>query len=116
LLAVLGLDPDSEDAPVAATDPPARWHLLRRTCATALLCGWWGTKWKLEEVGKVLGHISVRITEMYAHLLDSVLTELAAQTDAKWTKNGGGNGVKSGGGRLSRGCHACRRRSPKPLA
>ena len=113
---MLGLDPDSEDAPVAATDPPARWHLLRRTCATALLCGWWGTKWKLEEVGKVLGHISVRITEMYAHLLDSVLTELAAQTDAKWTKNGGGNGVKSGGGRLSRGCHACRRRSPKPLA
>jgi integrase len=91
------------------------WHLLRHTCATALLCGWWGTKWKLEEVGKLLGHSSVRTTEMYAHLLDSALTELAAQTDAGWTRNGGGTGGASVRGRLSRGCHAASARSPKPL-
>jgi len=62
------------------------WHLLRHTCATALLCGWWGAKWKLEEVGKLLGHSSIRTTEMYAHLLDSTLADLAAQTNSAWVR------------------------------
>jgi integrase len=62
------------------------WHLLRHTCATALLCGWWGRKWKLEEVGKMLGHSSVRTTEMYAHLLDSALTEVAVEMQEAWEK------------------------------
>jgi integrase len=86
------------------------WHLLRHTCATGLLCGYWGTRWRLEDVGKLLGHSSVRTTEMYAHLLDSTLTELAAETHARWTKNGGGQG--GGGGQLSRGCHG----DPSPIA
>jgi integrase len=63
---------------------PVWWHLLRHTCATALLCGWWGPKWTLPEVGKLLGHGSVRTTEMYAHLLDSTLTDLAAETHAAY--------------------------------
>jgi hypothetical protein len=33
------------------------------------------------EVGKLLGHSSVRTKEMYAHLLDSTLGDLAAETD-----------------------------------
>ncbi len=61
------------------------WHLLRHTCATALLCGWWGKKWSLEEVGKLLGHSSTRTTEMYAHLLDSALVQLAAETHEAWS-------------------------------
>jgi integrase len=65
---------------------PAWWHLLRHTCATALLCGWWGRKWSLGEVGKLLGHSSVRTTEMYAHLLDSTLADLAAETDRAWSE------------------------------
>ena len=62
------------------------WHLLRHTCATALLCGWWGPKWSLAEVGKLLGHTSVRTTEVYAHLLDSELTKLATKTHAAWSR------------------------------
>ncbi len=65
---------------------PVWWHLLRHTCATALLCGWWGEKWTLGEVGKLLGHSSVRTTEMYAHLLDSTLGDLAAKTDKAWSE------------------------------
>ena len=60
-------------------------HLLRHTCATALLCGWWARKWSLAEVGKLRGHSSVRTTEMYAHLLDSTLGDLAAETDKAWS-------------------------------
>ncbi|MFI5300128.1 MAG: tyrosine-type recombinase/integrase, partial [Polyangiales bacterium] len=72
------------------------WHLLRHTCATALICGWWGRKWTLDEVAKLLGHKSVRTTEMYAHFLDSTLTDLAAETHEAWTiamSNGASNGV-----------------------
>jgi len=68
------------------TDRPLWWHLLRHTCATALLCGWWGRKWSLGEVGKLLGHSSVRTTEMYAHLLDSTLGDLAAETNKAWSE------------------------------
>ena len=62
------------------------WHLLRHTCATSLLCGWWGERWTLAEVGKLLGHTSVRTTEMYAHLLDSELTKIATRTHTAWAR------------------------------
>jgi hypothetical protein len=39
------------------------------------------------EVGKLLGHSSVRTTEMYAHLLDSTLGDLAAETDKAWSES-----------------------------
>jgi integrase len=68
---------------------PVWWHLLRHTTATALLCGWWGKKWTLAEVGKLLGHSSVRTTEIYAHLLDSAVADLAAETDQAWSKQNG---------------------------
>jgi len=60
------------------------WHLLRHTCATSLLCGWWGRRWSLEEVGKLLGHSSVKVTERYAHLLDSALAGIAAESHVWW--------------------------------
>lgn len=46
-----------------------RWHDLRHTCATALLAGWWGRKWSLDEVCQHLGHSSVTVTERYARKL-----------------------------------------------
>jgi integrase len=78
-------------------DRKAWWHLLRHTCATALICGWWGRKWTLGEVAKLLGHKSVRTTEMYAHFLDSTLTDLAAETHEAWSRSGS-NGLANGVG------------------
>lgn len=46
------------------------WHDLRHTCATALLAGWWGRKWSLDEVCRFLGHSSVSVTERYARKLN----------------------------------------------
>lgn len=57
-----------------------RFHDLRHTCATALLCGWWGRRWSLEEVQKMLGHASKTTTERYAHLAANVLRDAAAGT------------------------------------
>ena len=71
------------------------WHLLRHTAATSLLCGWWGHRWSLVEVSKFLGHSSVKVTERYAHLLESELASLAAQSHAGWLSrrsNGGPDG------------------------
>jgi integrase len=57
------------------------WHLLRHTCASSLVSGWWGMRWSLEDVSRVLGHTDVRTTQIYAHLEPSVLhaTVLRAQ-------------------------------------
>jgi hypothetical protein len=75
------------------------WHLLRHTAATSLLCGWWGRRWSLDEVAKMLGHSSVKVTERYAHLLDSELSKIAAETHAWWLarrSDGGGSSSSSG--------------------
>jgi integrase len=71
------------------------WHLLRHTAATSLLCGWWGRRWSLVEVSKFLGHSSVKVTERYAHLLESELAGIAAESHAQWLwrrSNGGSHG------------------------
>ncbi len=47
-----------------------RWHDLRHTGATSLLIGWWGARWRLEEVQRFCGHASITTTEMYAHWID----------------------------------------------
>jgi integrase len=53
----------------AGIDRRVRWHDLRHTCATALLAGWWGRKWSIDEVCQHLGHSSVTVTERYARKL-----------------------------------------------
>lgn len=67
-----------------------RWYDLRHTCATSLLAGWWGRKWSLDEVRRMLGHASVQTTERYAHILDDSIRR-AAETTVGVTrdKNGG---------------------------
>lgn len=64
------------------TNRKSWWHLLRHTCATSLLCGWWGKAWSLSEVSKLLRHSSTKVTERYAHLMRGNLTKVAAETDA----------------------------------
>lgn len=67
---------------------PVRWHDLRHTCATSLLCGWWGERWRLEDVCQLLRHSSTRVTERYAHLAPSVVAELGARTGGVWVGYG----------------------------
>ncbi len=64
-----------------------RWHTLRHACASALVAGWWGQPWRLEAVSKHLGHQSMSVTERYAHLAGSALTELAARMP-DWSTSG----------------------------
>lgn len=56
------------------------WHWLRHTCATSLLCGWWGEPWSLEQVKAILGHASVTTTEIYAQLLDDAAFKAAEKS------------------------------------
>lgn len=63
---------------------PVWWHLLRHTCASSLISGWWGVRWTLEDVSKVLGHTDVRTTQIYAHLAPSALQGAAARAHAAY--------------------------------
>ncbi|MSP25645.1 MAG: site-specific integrase [Myxococcales bacterium] len=63
---------------------PVRWHDLRHTCASSLVASWWGERWPIYEVSKLLGHSSVKVTERYAHLAESVLDERAARTHGRF--------------------------------
>jgi integrase len=56
------------------------WKDLRHTCATALLAGWWGRKWSIDEVCQHLGHSSVKVTEIYARKLAETNQLAVAQT------------------------------------
>lgn len=69
------------------------WHDLRHTCATALLAGWWGRKWSLDEVCKLLGHSSIAVTERYARKLNETLRLAVAETPGKLFPSGNGFGA-----------------------
>lgn len=62
-----------------------RWHDLRHTCASSLVGGFWGRRWSLEETKEMLGHSSINVTQMYAHLGETTLQRAAKET------NGGGS-------------------------
>ncbi len=61
------------------------WHLLRHTCASSLVSGAWGIRWSLEDVSKVLGHTSIKTTEIYAHLAPSAIQGTATRAQAAWS-------------------------------
>jgi integrase len=56
------------------------WHDLRHTCGTALLGGYFGRKWSLEEIQQFLGHADIETTQRYAHALQTTLTDAARET------------------------------------
>lgn len=56
------------------------WHDLRHTCGTALLGGYFGRKWALEEIRQMLGHQQLEMTQRYAHALQQTLTDAARET------------------------------------
>ena len=58
-----------------------RFHDLRHTCASALVSGWWGRRWNLEEVREVLGHSTIPVTQRYAHLASDALANAARETE-----------------------------------
>jgi hypothetical protein len=53
---------------------------LRHTGATALLGGFFGHKWRLEEILQLLGHKDIETTQRYAHALQETLNEAARAT------------------------------------
>ncbi len=60
--------------------PYLHWHALRHTCASSLLQGHWGRRWTLEEIRDHLGHSSIVVTQMYAHLSDDAMGDAARET------------------------------------
>jgi integrase len=56
------------------------WHDLRHTCATALLGGFFGKRWRLEEIQQLLGHADIETTQLYAHALKQTLNDVAKET------------------------------------
>lgn len=69
-----------EAAGITRDDPRPTLHSLRHTCAVALLGGWWGRRWSLDEVRDHLSHASVTITERYLHWVDESAAQRAAET------------------------------------
>lgn len=56
-------------------------HDWRHTCGASLVSGWWGRRWKLDEVRDFLGHKNVSTTERYyGHLDKSALAQAAQET------------------------------------
>jgi integrase len=64
---------------------PIFWHLLRHTFASSLVAGWWGQRWRLDDIRTVMGHSTVQVTERYAHLGESVVFDVAADAHTAWT-------------------------------
>lgn len=74
---------------------PVRWHDLRHTCASSMVAGWWGRRWRLEEVREQLGHSTIKVTERYAHLAAGVVQEAAVEADAAFRGRGGPSGAST---------------------
>ena len=90
----VGKTPGSWAKVVAKLDVPRLgrkpwWHLLRHTCASSLVSGWWGQRWRLEDVRMVLGHSSLKVTERYAHLVPNAVQGVANAAQVAWASRHG---------------------------
>jgi hypothetical protein len=66
------------------------WYLLRHTCASSLVSGWWGQRWRLEDVRAVLGQSDIKTTQRYAHLTPEAVQGVAGEAHAAWEKGHAG--------------------------
>lgn len=57
---------------------PVRFHNLRHTAAAALMSGYWGDPWRIEEVRDFMRHGDISMTQKYAHLDPAGLHKKAA--------------------------------------
>jgi len=88
----------------AGIERDLRWYdATRHTCATSLLCGFWGKRWELVDVQAVLGHKSIATTQRYAHVADETLQNAGKATMAAelaaavvWGNTNTGYGVGDG--------------------
>ena len=78
------------------------WHLLRHSCASSLVSGWWGTRWRLEDVRAVLGHTDIKTTQRYAHLAPDAVLRIASAADDAWAATESRHGAVMPYGRASR--------------
>ncbi|HEY2406937.1 MAG TPA: tyrosine-type recombinase/integrase [Polyangiaceae bacterium] len=67
---------------IAGIDREVRRYDLRHTCASALVSGWLGRRWTLEEVKEVLGHTDIKTTQRYAHLGATAIRDAVRETQA----------------------------------
>ncbi len=65
------------------------WHLLRHACASSLVSGWWGQRWRLEDVRAVLGHTDIKTTQRYAHLAPDAVRDVASDAQVAWESRHG---------------------------
>jgi len=82
--------PDKDGRPVlhitpgaltrAGIDRKIRFHDLRGTAATILACGYWGKKWSLLEIQRMLAHSDQRVTQRYVRRANDMLDEAARDT------------------------------------
>ena len=61
-----------------AADMIGQWALFREIVWRGFRC-WWGMRWSLEDVQRVLGHTDLRTTQIYAHLAPSAVAGTAAR-------------------------------------
>ena len=60
------------------------FHDLRHTCASHLIMGTWGRRWRIEEIQVLLGHTSITVTQRYAHLAPEGMAATVADAERMW--------------------------------
>jgi integrase len=64
---------------LAGVDRYLRWHDLRHSFAANLVSGLWGRPRSLLEIKALMGHGSIKTTEIYAHLADGFVDVAASE-------------------------------------
>jgi hypothetical protein len=85
----MGKAPASWSEVVAKLDVPRLgrkpwWHLLRHTCASALVSGWWVSAGAWRTCAWCSGTSRSRSTERYAHLVPNAVQGVANAAQAAW--------------------------------
>jgi integrase len=63
-----------------------RWHDLRHTAASGWLSGYWGRRFTLQEVSKLLNHTDIKVTQRYAKFAESAVREAAREAEEAYRR------------------------------